>query len=58
MKKLLSLCMALAMLLTVLVPAAVAEEVTFGYNNYRVGLTLWTFCKRTLNTLPRPWASR
>jgi ABC-type sugar transport system substrate-binding protein len=37
MKKLLSLCMALAMLLTVLVPAAVAEEVTFGYNNYRVG---------------------
>jgi len=37
MKKLLTLCLALAMVVAMLVPAAMAEDITLGYNNYRVG---------------------
>ncbi len=37
MKKLVSLWLVLTMLLVSLVPAALSEQITFGYNNYRVG---------------------
>ena len=37
MKKLTSLILALALLLCAMLPAALADDVTIGYNNYRVG---------------------